>query len=143
MRPLAGDGAYLLFTLGIIGTGMLAIPILAGSSAYAISEALQWRFGLNRKLNDAYSFYGVIIFSLLIGLGVNFIGIDPIKMLIYSAVTNGLIAPVILILIVTISSNKKIMGEWKNRVHTNILGYVTVAIMTIAGAATIASLVMR
>jgi len=143
LRPLAGDGAYLLFTLGIIGTGMLAIPILAGSSAYAISEALQWRFGLNRKLNDAYSFYGVIIFSLLIGLGVNFIGIDPIKMLIYSAVANGLIAPVILILIVTISSNKKIMGEWKNRVHTNILGYVTVAIMTIAGAATIASLVMR
>lgn len=143
LRPLAGDRTYLLFTLGIIGTGMLAIPILAGSSAYAISEALQWRFGLNKKLNDAYSFYGVIIFSLLIGLGVNFIGIDPIKMLIYSAVTNGLIAPVILILIVIISSNKKIMGEWKNRVHTNILGYVTVAIMTLAGAATIASIFIR
>ncbi len=139
LRPIAGDYAYLLFTLGIIGTGMLAVPILAGSSAYAISEALQWKFGLHQKLNDAYSFYGVIIFSMIVGLFLNLLGIDPIPMLIYSAVANGLIAPLILLFIVLISSDKKIMGEWVNSKFNTAIGYITIFIMGVAGIATILS----
>ena len=143
LRPIAGDQAYLLFALGIIGTGLLAVPILAGSSAYAISEALEWKFGLNKKLNDAYSFYGVIIFSMLVGLGVNLLNIDPIKMLLYSAVANGLVAPVILVLIVIISNNKKVMGEWKNKPFITAIGYVTISLMVMAGAATIGSMFIK
>lgn len=140
LRPLAGDYAYLLFTLGIIGTGMLAVPILAGSSAYAISETLEWKLGLHQKLNDAYSFYGVIIFSMVIGLFLNVLGIDPIAMLIYSAVANGVIAPLILLFIVIISSDRKIMGKFANpRVITG-LGYLTIFLMGIAGVAAIASI---
>lgn len=140
LRPIAGDYAYLLFTLGIIGTGMLAVPILAGSSAYAISEALQWKkLGLHKKLNDAYSFYGVIIFSMLIGLFLNLLGIDPIPMLIYSAVANGLIAPLILLFIVLISSDRKIMGDWVNSKFVTAIGYITIFLMGIAGVAVIAS----
>lgn len=140
LRPIAGDQTYLLFALGIIGVGMLAVPILAGSSAYAISEALEWKFGLHNKLSDAYSFYGVIIISLVIGLFVNLLHIDPIKMLLYSAVANGLIAPVILVLIVIISSNRKIMGEWSNNRSITAVGIFTIVLMTIAGAATILSM---
>lgn len=141
LRPLAGDYAYLLFTLGIIGTGMLAVPILAGSSAYAISEALQWKkLGLHQKLNDAYSFYGIIIFSMIIGLLLNLLGIDAIKMLIYSAVANGIIAPLILLFIVIISSSKRIMGEFVNPRFITGLGYLTIFIMGAAGVATILSI---
>lgn len=143
LRPIAGNQAYLLFALGVLGTGLLAIPILAGSSAYAISEALEWKFGLHHKLNDAYSFYGVIIFSMLVGLGVNLLNIDSIKMLLYSAVANGLVAPVILILIVIISSNKNVMGEWKNHPSITILGCFTTALMVIAGVATIGSMFIK
>lgn len=139
LRPIAGNGASLLFTLGIIGTGMLAIPILAGSSAYAISEALKWKHGLHQKLNDAYSFYGVIILSMVVGMAMNLIGIDPIPMLIYSAVANGLIAPVILFFIVRISSNKKIMGEWKSPLWVTGIGVITIIIMAAAGIAAIIS----
>lgn len=139
LRPIAGDQAALLFTLGIIGTGMLAVPILAGASAYAISEALQWKQGLHKKLNDAYSFYGIIIFSMLVGLTLNLIGIDPIPMLIYSAVANGIIAPIILFFIVRISADKKIMGEWKNHKVITGIGITTIVVMAIAGVATILS----
>lgn len=139
LRPIAGDAAYLLFTLGIIGTGMLAIPILAGSSAYAISEALKWKHGLHKRLNDAHAFYGVIILSMIIGMTMNLIGIDPIPMLIYSAVANGLIAPIILFFIVRISSDKKIMGDWKNKPLITSIGIITIAIMTISGVAAIIS----
>src|SRR3989338_8486425 len=99
LKPVAGEQAYFLFALGIIGTGMLAIPVLAGSASYALSESFGWKFGLYRKLKEANAFYGVIILSTLIGVGMNFVGIDPIKALIYSAVANGLVAPVILVTI--------------------------------------------
>ncbi|MCP6756053.1 divalent metal cation transporter, partial [Klebsiella pneumoniae] len=89
--------AYWLFAIGIIGTGMLAIPVLAGSSSYAVGESLRWKTGLNRNLKQAHAFYGVMIFSVLLGLSINFIGIDPIKALIYSAVANGIVAPVVLL----------------------------------------------
>lgn len=140
LRPIAGDRAYLLFALGIIGTGMLAVPILAGSASYAISESMGWKFGLYRKLREANAFYGVIIISTGIGLAINFLGLDPIKALIYSAVANGLIAPVILVLIVLLSGNAKIMGKWVNGKVTTIFGWVITILMALAGVATIISL---
>ncbi len=139
LRPIAGDQAYLLFALGIIGTGMLAIPVLAGSASYALSESLGWKFGLYRKLKEANAFYGVIILSIIVGVGLNFIGLDPIKALIYSAVANGLIAPIILLLIVLISSNKKIMGNHSNGPITKSLGWLITIVMILAGVATIYS----
>ncbi|MDD3035397.1 MAG: Nramp family divalent metal transporter [Candidatus Saccharimonadaceae bacterium] len=140
LRPFAGDATYFLFAIGIIGTGMLAIPVLAGSSSYAIAESFKWQEGLNKKLRQAYAFYGVIIISMLVGLGINFIGLNPIKALIYSAVTNGIVAPMVLIPIVIISSNKKIMGEWVNKPLTTIIGWIVVAVMTLSGIAAIYSL---
>jgi len=140
LRPFAGDATYWLFAIGIIGTGFLAIPVLAGSSSYAIAESLGWRSGLNRKLKQAYAFYGVIILSMLVGLGLNFIGLDPIKALIYSAVGNGIVAPLILLLIVLLSSNKRIMGEWVNHRSTKIIGWAITLLMTVAGVAAIVSL---
>lgn len=139
LKPFAGEGAYLLFALGIIGTGMLAVPILAGSASYALSESLGWSHGLYKKLKGAYAFYGVIMVSMLIGLLINFIGLDPIKALLYSAVANALAAPVILILIVLMSNNPKIMGERTNHPVFNILGWVITIAMVIAGIATIVS----
>jgi NRAMP (natural resistance-associated macrophage protein)-like metal ion transporter len=140
LRPLAGDYAYILFTVGIIGTGLLAVPVLAGSASYALSESFGWKAGLNLKLKQAHNFYGVIILSTLIGLLINFTGINPIKALIYSAVLNGLIAPIILILIVQISSNKQIMGKRTNHPLITLLGWVVIITMVIAGFATIVSL---
>ncbi|MGZ6004864.1 MAG: NRAMP family divalent metal transporter [Candidatus Saccharimonadales bacterium] len=140
LRPFAGNATYWLFAVGIIGTGLLAIPVLAGSSSYAIAESLGWRSGLNRSLRQAYAFYGVIIISMLVGLGMNFIGLDPIKALIYSAIGNGLVAPVILLLIVLISRNKKIMGEWVNKPSTTAIGWVVTLLMATAGVAAIVSI---
>ncbi len=140
LRPFAGDVTYWLFALGIIGTGLLAIPVLAGSSSYAVSESFKWKGGLGSKLKQAHAFYGVLIISVLVGLSMNFIGIDPIKALIYSAVANGIVAPVVLALIVVISSDKKIMGQWVNRRGTTLLGWTITLIMVFAGAAAIFSM---
>ena len=137
LKPLAGNAAYLLFALGIIGTGMLAIPVLAGSASYAMSESFGWDHGLNRTLKQASAFYGIIIISMLIGFVINFVGFDPIKALIYSAVLNGMVAPVILVLIVIISSNRVIMGKNSNHPVTEFLGWVITGIMVVAGIATI------
>lgn len=140
LRPFAGDATYFLFAIGLIGTGLLAIPVLAGSTSYALAESFRWKEGLYQNLQQAYAFYGTIIISMLVGLGINFIGIDPIKALLYSAVANGLVAPLILLLIILISSNKKIMGRWVNRKPITIIGWITFLLMTVAGAATIISI---
>ena len=140
LRPFAGNATYWLFAIGIIGTGLLAIPVLAGSSSYALSEAFSWKEGLYRPLKQAHAFYGVIILSMLAGLAINFIGLDPIKALIYSAVANGMVAPIVLALIVMISSNTKIMGRWVNKKWVTQLGWFVTAIMGIAGVAAIFSL---
>ncbi len=137
LKPLAGDFAYYLFAAGIIGTGLLAIPILAGSVSYALSESLGWRYGLYRNLKEAYAFYGIIIISMIVGLALNFIGLDPIKALIYSAIANGLVAPVVLILIVGLSSSKKVMGERANRPLTTSLGWIITGLMILVGVASI------
>ncbi len=140
LRPFAGNATYFLFAIGIIGTGLLAIPVLAGSSSYTLSESFHWREGLYRPLKQAYAFYGVIIISMLVGLGMNFLGIDPIKGLIYSAFLNGLVAPIILTLIVLISSNRKVMGRWTNHRSTTYFGWAITAVMAIVGVAGIVSL---
>lgn len=137
LRPLAGDMSYLLFAIGIIGTGLLGIPVLSGSAAYAVSESLKWHEGLHLKLKHAYSFYGIMIFSMLIGLIINFIGLDSIKALIYSAVLNGLVAPIVLILIVILSSNSKIMGDYKNSFIIKAIGILTVVLMAVTAVTTI------
>jgi Mn2+/Fe2+ NRAMP family transporter len=140
LRPFAGNATYLLFAIGIIGTGLLAIPVLAGASSYAFAESFKLNEGLYRKFKQAHAFYGVIILSMLVGLGLNFVGLDPIKALIYSAVFNGIVAPVVLILIVLISSNKKIMGKWVNKKSTTWIGWGVTSMMVAAGAAAIWSL---
>ena len=140
LRPFAGNATFFLFAVGIIGTGLLAIPVLAGSSSYAVAENLGWKEGLYRGLNQAYAFYGIIILSMLVGLGLNFIGLDPIKALIYSAVANGLVAPFILFFIVKISSNKKVMGHWVNHPFMTLVGWITTAVMAVSGIAAIVAL---
>lgn len=140
LRPFAGNATYWLFAAGIIGTGLLAIPVLAGSSSYAFAESFKLKEGLYRNLKQAHAFYGIIIISLLLGLGLNFIGLDPIKALIYSAVVNGLVAPVILLLIVLISSNHHVMGEWVNRPVIKTLGWIVTGLMVVAGIGAILAL---
>lgn len=137
LRPFAGDATYWLFAIGIIGTGMLAIPVLAGSSSYAAAESFKWREGLYRKFRQAHAFYGILILSVFVGLSINFLHIDPIKALIYSAVANGIVAPLVLALIVIISSDKKIMGNWVNKPNTTRIGWAVTGIMTVAGLAAI------
>ncbi len=140
LAPLAGEWATILFAIGIIGTGMLSIPILAGSASYAISESFGWKEGLYRKWNEAKAFYGIIVLSILIGILINFLGIDPIKALIYSAIANGIIAPIILVFIVHISGSKKIMGHYKNSHFGNMIGWITTILMSITALAAIYSL---
>lgn len=141
LKPFAGDATYFLFAAGIIGTGLLAIPVLAASSSYTIAESFRWKEGLNLKLGQASAFYGIIIISMLVGLGINFIGIDPIKALIYAAVANGLVAPIILFLIVRMSSDKKIMGKWRTGRLSRMIGWFTTGAMTISGIAAIIALI--
>lgn len=111
LKPLAGNHAFLLFALGVIGTGLLAIPVLAGSGAYALSELINWREGLGNKFSQAYGFYSIIIVSILVGFGLNFLGIGAIKALYYSAFLNGVIAVPLLVVIMVIGNDKKIMGK--------------------------------
>lgn len=141
LRPFAGEATYFLFAIGIIGTGLLAIPVLAGASSYALAESFRWREGLYRDLAQGKAFYGVIIISMLIGLAINFVGIDPIKALIYAAVLNGLVAPIILLLIVKMSSNRKIMGRWTNKRYVTWIGWITTLIMLLSGIAAIYSFI--
>jgi len=137
LRPLAGDYSYLLFAVGIIGVGALGIPVLAGSSSYAIAETFGWKQGLHYKLRQAYAFYGIIIISLLIGVLMNLAGLNAMKTLVYSAIANGCVAPVALILILILSSSKKVMGERANRWPAKIVGGICTLLMIVAGAATI------
>lgn len=132
LKPLAGNLAYLLFAIGVIGTGLLAIPVLSGSLSYIITETFGWQQGLDKKFHEAKAFYIVIGLSLLLGLSLNYIGISPIKALIYTAVLYGLTAPVLIAIILHISNNKKVMGKFTNSRTSNILGFAALLIMTAA-----------
>jgi len=138
IRPFGGELTYFFFALGIIGTGFLAIPTMAGSTAYAFAESFQWKQGLYLKLKEAYAFYGVIIISMIVAVVANYFRFDPIKGLIYSAIANGLIAPIILFFIVRISASEKIMGEKKNHSFITGCGWFITIIMAIVGVSAIA-----
>jgi NRAMP (natural resistance-associated macrophage protein)-like metal ion transporter len=135
LKPLAGDLAYLLFAVGIIGTGLIAIPVLSGSLSYIFTETFGWEQGLNKKFHEAKGFYSIIAFSLLVGLSLNYVGITPIDALIYTAILYGMTAPVLIAIILHISNNKEIMGENTNSVLSNVLGIGAFIIMTIAALA--------
>lgn len=142
LRPLAGGWASVIFALGVIGTGLLAIPVLAGSSAYAIAETFHWHEGLYKKFRAAYGFYLTIAVSMIIALALNFSGIDPIKALIYSAVANGIVAPIVLFFVVHLSSDKSVMGDRINSRVASIIGWLIIIIMAMAGLAAIISLMV-
>lgn len=137
LEPLTKNGkwASVLFTVGIFGVGLLAVPVLAGASAYAIAELFKWREGLNRKYSRARGFYGVIIASMLVGLGMNFLGINPIKALYYAAIVNGVIAPILMFFIFKIGRDKKIMGEFTSPRWVNIWGYIATILMGVSALA--------
>ncbi len=140
LRPLAGDLAGLIFALGIVGTGLLAIPVLAGSAAYGIAEAFGWREGLSERVDHARGFYAVIAAATLIGLGLNFLGINPIAALVYTAVINGIVAVPLLVLLLLIANNRAIMGDFTNRWLSNVVGILTTVVMAAAAVALVISL---
>jgi Mn2+/Fe2+ NRAMP family transporter len=123
--PNAGFLSKLIFSVGIIGLGFLAVPVLSGSAAYAVSEAFNWKASLDYKPRQAYGFYGVIAVATVVGLIINFVGIDPVKALVYSAVLNGVAAVPLLYLILRIAKNEKIMGEHKSGALSNSLLWIT------------------
>lgn len=140
LRPVAGEFAFLLFAIGILGTGFLAVPVLAGSIGYAMAEALGWKAGLGKRFGQARGFYVVIALATLIGLVVNFLGVPPMQVLYYSAMLNGVLAPPLMAVILVISNSKKIMGAHVNGPISNTLGVIILALMSIVGVATIAAL---
>jgi len=137
--PNAGYVAKVIFSVGIIGLGLLAIPVLSGSASYAVAEAFSWHEGLNLKLKQAHGFYGVITIATCVGLLINFIGIDPIKALVITAVINGIVAVPLIFLVINIAVNKKIMGEYKSKWLSNILVWITFIAMAAAAIAMFAT----
>ena len=135
LKPLAGNFAYLLFAIGVIGTGLLAIPVLSGSLSYIITETFGWEQGLDKKFHEAKAFYIVMAISLILGLSLNYVGISPVKALIYTAILYGITAPVLIAIILHISNNKKVMGEFTNTKSANILGFAALILMTVAAGA--------
>ena len=131
LRPIAGDFAFILFALGILGTGLLAIPVLAGSAAYAVAELMKKPASLKLTIWTAKHFYAVIVIATLIGVGLDFSGIDPIKALIWSAVINGIVAVPLMIAVMHMSSMTKIMGDFTIKGKTKLLGWLATALMTV------------
>ena len=141
LLPLAGKGAYLLFTLGIVGTGMLAVPVLAGSSAYAIGEAAKWRSAsLCAKPKRARKFYAVIAIAIIVGLSLDFAGFNAVKMLFWSAILNGLLAPPLVVMVVLLTSDRKVMGSRANSRGMQVLGWMCALVMSAAAIALLACL---
>jgi NRAMP (natural resistance-associated macrophage protein)-like metal ion transporter len=141
LRPLAGQGAYWLFTLGLVGTGMLAVPVLAGSCAYAIAEGAKWgSASLNVKPQLARKFYAVIAIAILIGLAFNFARLDAVKMLFWSAILNGLLAPPLVVMVVLLTSDRRVMGNRVNSPGMQVLGWICALIMSAAAIALLAFL---
>jgi NRAMP (natural resistance-associated macrophage protein)-like metal ion transporter len=136
LRPLAGKGAYWLFTLALIGTGMLGVPVLAGSCAYAIAEAASWRApSLSKTPRLAPGFYMVMAGAMAVGLGLDFVGLNAVKMLFWSAVVNGVLAPPLVVLVVLLTSDKKVMGRRANSRGAKVLGWICAAVMSVAALA--------
>ena len=140
LRPLAGAGAYWLFTLGMIGTGMLAVPVLAGSCAYAIADGARWKAAsLNLKPRLAVKFYGVIAISIAVGVGLDFGHLNAVKMLFWSAILNGLLAPPLVVIVVMLTSDRKVMGNRTNSRSMKWLGWICAVIMSAAAIGLVVS----
>lgn len=137
LEPVAGKASYFLFAMGVIGTGFLAIPVLSGSLSYIVSETFGWKGSLNKRFGKAKQFYFVIIISLVVGLLINYIGISPIKALIYTAILYGLTSPIMIAIVLHIGNNKKIMGDYTNSMLSNTLGIITLILMTASAVALI------
>ena len=143
LEPIAGKWAQVLFAIGIIGTGLLAVPVLAGSASYAVSEAFAWKEGLYKKFSQAHGFYGVITIATLLGLLINFTNIPPFRMLYYTAILNGTVSPILMILILRISNNKTIMGKHVNARASNIFGVTITVAMSVASLALVYTMLVR
>jgi NRAMP (natural resistance-associated macrophage protein)-like metal ion transporter len=139
LEPIAGSAAKALLAIGLVGTGFLAVPILTGSGAYGLAEALGWEYGLDQKPNRAKPFYAVIAASTLIGMLINFVGINPITALLWTAVLNGLLTPPLLILIMLVANNRAVMGERVNGRPLNVVGWATTLVMSAAAIALLAT----
>jgi Mn2+/Fe2+ NRAMP family transporter len=135
LRPLAGNGAYWLFSLGLIGAGMLGVPVLAGSSAYAIAEAAVFRGSLADRPSLGREFYGVITVGLFLGLILDYAGFDAVSMLFWSAVLNGVLAPPLIVIVLLLTGNRQVMGTRVNGRWLSVLGWITVVVMTTASIA--------
>lgn len=141
LRPIAGNAAFLLFAAGIIGTGLLAVPVLAGATAYAVAELFHWREGLFQKLRQAHGFYAVIMIATFVGATMNFLGINPMRALYYTAVLNGLVAPPLLFMILHVARSKRIMRQRVNGPLANVLGWTAWVLLSSAGVALLFMLV--
>jgi Mn2+/Fe2+ NRAMP family transporter len=139
LRPLAGRAAEALLAIGLIGAGFLAVPILTGSSAYAVAESFGWEHGFDKRPKRAKGFYWLIALSTFFGMSINFVGINPVKALFWTAVINGFLAPPLLILILMVSNNPKVMGERVNGKLLNSLGWFTAIVMSAAAVGLIAT----
>jgi NRAMP (natural resistance-associated macrophage protein)-like metal ion transporter len=139
LRPLAGNFAFLLFALGIVGTGLLAVPVLAGSAAYAVGEALHWKVGLGRLPHEAKAFYGVIAVATLLGIGFNLVKVDPIKALFWTAVINGIVAVPLMVVMMVMTMNRKVMGRFTLPPLLRIVGWIATVVMTVTALALIGS----
>lgn len=140
LRPLAGPVTFLLFTLGIVGTGMLAVPVLAGSAAYAVTESFDWKTGLDMKLHEAKEFYGIIALATLGGIVMTFTKLDPIRALLWSAIINGVIAVPIMVVMLLLGANEKVMGTFVIRPRLRRLGWAAAALMGVTVVSMIATM---
>jgi len=127
LRPLAGNAAGVLFAIGVVGVGFLAIPVMTTGAAYSICQAFGWKHGLHRKISEAKEFYFIIIACHVVAMSVNFIGLNPIKALVWAGVVQGFLAPPLMLLIMLMTNNPKIMGQWVNSAGANVLGWITTA----------------
>ncbi len=140
LRPLAGRFAFLLFAVGIIGTGLLAVPVLAGSAAFGVGEALRWHPSLEKKLRQAPRFYGTLAAATLIGLSLNFLHINPIKALFWSAVLNGIVSVPVMVVMMTMAGNRKVMGQFTLSTFLKVMGWIATAVMLAAAVILFATL---
>ncbi|MDP9084072.1 MAG: Nramp family divalent metal transporter [Pseudomonadota bacterium] len=139
LRPVGGPTTFLLFSLGIIGTGMLAVPVLAGSAAYAVSESFDWRSGMDMKLHEALEFYGIIAIATVGGVALNFTHLDPLRALVWSAEINGVIAVPIMAVMMLLASREDIMGRFVTRPRLRSLGWIATAVMAVTVVAMFAT----
>jgi len=143
LEPLAGRLASLLFALGIVGTGMLAVPVLAGSAAYAVSELFHWRASLEDNARRAPKFYSVLTAATLVGVGLNLVGIDPMRALFWSAVVNGIVAVPLMFLVMFLSSNPAIVHQFSLPRYLRIAGWIATVVMLLASLLFLASVLWR